>query len=88
MPQPRRAAELGIFRELLAPATGYIIAKEGQNWDAHCRAGRHLLESAAKAPLIFDQLEWGQGTPKRGISKRSYDGQIYITVGQDGVSPP
>ena len=79
-----RAAELGIFRELLAPATGTIIAKEGRTGMRIVAQDVIWLESAAKAPLIFDQLEWGQGTPKRGISKRSYDGQIYITVGQDG----
>ena len=73
-----------IFRELLAPAKGTIIATEK-------KAGLQILaqdvlwmESGSESPIVFDRLVWGQGTPKRGTERRSYDGQIYITVGQDG----
>ncbi len=73
-----------VFQELLSPATGTIVAKETRSGIRIVAQDMIWLESAAKAPLIFDKLEWGQGTPKSGIEKRSYDGQIYITIGQDG----
>ena len=80
-----RGTPLEVFKELLSPATGTIIATEKHSGIRIVAQDVIWLESPQKAPLIFDALEWGQGTPKKGVEKRSYDGQLYVTVGQDGL---
>lgn len=68
---------------------GWLIARDRAS-GFEIRA-RDLLWVTPEAPkkgppptVDMPDLEWGHGTPKRGRADRSYHGDVYLAVGQDG----
>lgn len=73
-----------VVAEPLARPGGWIVAREASS-GVEVRA-RDLLwaTTGGGAPIDLPDLEWGHGTPRRGREDRSYDGDVYFTVGHDG----
>lgn len=81
-----QAAVLG---EVVRRPGGWIVARDARS-KFEIRA-RDLLwitpEPPKKGPpptVDIPDLEWGHGTPKRGRADRSYHGDVYLAIGQDG----
>ena len=81
--QERWTYPLETYIELLAPARGTIVATN-QKGVTFKVPDVLWLEGLKGKPIVCDRLVWGQGTPKSGTERRSYDGKLYLTVGQDG----
>jgi SpoIID/LytB domain protein len=73
-----------IIAEAVEWPEGWIIAREAKS-GIEVRA-RDLLWITPDDDAVVDLpgLEWGAGTPHGGREDRSYEGDVYFTVGQDG----
>ncbi len=78
-----------VLGELVRRPGGWIIARDARS-KFEIRA-RDLLWITPEAPkkgppptVDIPDLEWGHGTPKRGRADRSYHGDVYLAIGQDG----
>ncbi|MEZ4472981.1 MAG: SpoIID/LytB domain-containing protein [bacterium] len=77
-------ADAEVVAEPRTRAGGWIVAREAKS-GVEIRA-RDLLWFSPDpgATLTIPDLEWGHGTPKRGHARRTYAGDLYVAVGNDG----
>ncbi len=83
------AEKLGLPGEVISESRrrpgGWIVATEARSkLQVRARDLLWLSPGPGKA-LHLPQMEWGHGTPKRGRADRSYLGDLYVTVGNDGL---
>lgn len=70
--------------EPLKRPTGWLIARESRTGIEIRTKDLLWLSPRGRNAIEFPDLEWGHGTPKRGRMKRTYEGDLYITIGRDG----
>lgn len=73
-----------VLAEPLKRPTGWLIARESRTGIEIRTRDLLWLSPKGRNAIEFPDLEWGHGTPKRGRMKRTYEGDLYITIGRDG----
>jgi len=74
-----------VVAEPVTRPSGWLVAREKRSGiEIRSKDLIWLTPNDGQTTKIID-LEWGHGTPKRGRMDRTYAGDLYFTVGQDGL---
>lgn len=64
---------------------GWLVAREKRSGVVLRARDLLWITPQAGAAVQIPELEWGHGTPKRGRATRSYQGDVYLAIGNDGT---
>lgn len=73
-----------IVDEPLARPGGWLVAREARSGVVLRARDLLWINPLNDASVEIPDMEWGHGTPKRGRATRSYRGDVYLTIGNDG----